>query len=208
MRDTSVYNQAGVCVAPCGAASLPCCVNCWNSLLYSPGELGDLPGMQLRSRNFGRGWSALLVVPVLSACAIIPGPVGSGSGNFAATNRMSFGNDPAPAVEAVSKVLVRRGYRITSDADFRIDVGLSKRPVEIGFRGEPGAADRGAAVEAMPEDRRLDLCREHTFRLSVAVTHRRSGVIAYRGNAEEVRCGEPDEGNLLGLANVALRSLQ
>ena len=150
----------------------------------------------------------MLAIPFLGACAIIPGPEGSGVGSLASVNRVSFGEGPAPAIEAVRKVLTSRGYQNAADAEFRVDVGLAKRAVEVGFRGEPGAADRSAAVEALPEDRRLDLCREHIFRLSVAIMDRRSGAIAYRGAAEEVRCGEPDAGNMLGLANVALHSLQ
>ena len=164
--------------------------------------------MHLRLRKFWSGWIVALAVPILGACAIIPGPVGSGSGNFPATNRVSFGDDPAPAVEAVSKVFARRGYHVAAEADFRVDVGLAKRAVEVGFRGEPATAGRSVGVEALPEDRRIDLCREHIFRLSVAIVDRRSGLIVYRGTAEDVRCGEPGADNLLALANVALHSLQ
>lgn len=164
--------------------------------------------MHLPMREFWRGWIVGLAATVLGGCAIIPGPVGSSTGNFPVTNRVSFGDEPAPAVEAVGKVLARRGYLVATEADFRVDVGLAKRAVEVGFRGEPATAGRSSGVEALPEDRRIDLCREHIFRLSVAIVDRRSGLIVYRGTAEDVRCGEPGADNLLALANVALHSLQ
>lgn len=157
---------------------------------------------------------AMIAVPLLGACAIIPGPTGSGTGSASEFNRVTIGDDAersgeqAQAVEGVRKVLVQRGFEVVADADFRVDVGLAKRAVEVGFRGERGTGNGSASVEALPEDRRLDLCREHIFRLSVAIMDRRKGTVVYRGTAEDVRCGAPDADNLLGLANVALRSLQ
>ena len=169
--------------------------------------------MLLRFELYQASMIALMAATLLGACAIIPGPAGSGTGSVSAINRVTFGDGPERpgeqtlAVEAVRKVLERRGYQVVPDADFRVDVGLAKRAVEVGFRVEPSSADRGATFEAKPEDRRLDLCREHVFRLSLAIMDRRNGAIVYRGTAEEVRCGEPDGGHLLALARGAVRAL-
>lgn len=164
-----------------------------------------------------RYWTAALTaVGALGACAIIPGPQGGGGGTAVISKTLLFAaaesqdSNYRAAKGAVEKVLVARGYRFAADARFEIALGLAKRPVEVGFQAarSPGRQEQAPYPAALPEDRRLDLCREAVYRLSVVIVSRVDNTVAYRGAAEEVRCGDLSDSDLTGLANVALGSMQ
>jgi hypothetical protein len=115
--------------------------------------------------------------------------------------------DPAvtAAERAVREALVQRGYSLTVDAPYQVEVALARRAAAVGF----GAASTDSPdVDAKPQDGGIDLCRDHIFRLSVAILDQRTAVIASRGAAERVRCGNPDADDLTELAAVALGSLR
>lgn len=169
-----------------------------------------------------RGWvkslglvSASAASLWLASCAIIPGPNGSGGALAPVSKslaiRGSASDEPvARAAEgAVREVLTARGYQISPEARFELVLGLAKRPVEIGFQPNESTGQREKVpyTGALPEDRRLDLCREAIIRLSVVVVNRADNTVAYRGAAEQVRCGEPGSANLKALAYVALDAL-
>lgn len=153
----------------------------------------------------------------LCACAIIPGPRGGGGGgSIAPLKTLTFaaigGQDQLTrsAAGAVQDALEARGYRFDDDAQFEIVLGLAKRPVEIGFQpGEnPRRQEQQPYPSALPEGRRLDLCREAIYRLSLVIVGRSNNAVVYRGAAEHVRCGALEKDNLKALANVAIDLLR
>ena len=52
------------------------------------------------------------------------------------------------------------------------------------------------------------MCRDNIYRLSVAITDQRSGVVAYRGFSEDVSCHLPVGNELSVLAAAAMRTLR
>lgn len=172
--------------------------------------------MRRSLKAVGHWIATLITAGALGACAIIPGPQGGGGGTAVSSKTLLFAaaenqdSNYVAAKGAVEKVLVARGYRFAADGRFEIALGLAKRPVEIGFQAapSPGRQEQAPYPAALPEDRRLDLCREAVYRLSVVIVSRVDNTVAYRGAAEEVRCGDLSDRDLTGLANVALGSMQ
>lgn len=184
-------------------------------VLCEPGQGGGAAsGMQFRFSNLVRGTLFVTVLPLIAACAIIPGPTGSGVGTLTPDNLVMLETEAdalsgeRAAQQAVRIALSRRGYRIVRDANFEVKVSIAKRATEVGFKATGDTPGDLLAPQARPEGGRLDLCREHIFRMSVAIIDRGNGSINYRGAAENVRCGELEAGNLAAMAAVALQSLQ
>ena len=156
---------------------------------------------------------ACLLASLVGACSVIPGPKGSAFGAFASkegAKEDASTTEPARrfAADSIREVLVERGYRINRASRYRVEFGFARRASEIGFDSPQDSALSSAGARARPEARRLDLCREHVFRLSVAILETRSGNITYRGTAERIKCGDLKQSDYLALANVALQALQ
>ena len=160
--------------------------------------------------------SVLTALSALAACTLIPGapqqtvlsekPKANGvlNGNavmLPIADGVSSGS--MAATTAVRTMLGELEYRIVGDAPYQVDVALAKRASTVGFHDNE---DR-TGIMAKPHDGRIDLCREHVFRLSVAVIERKTAAVVYRGVGEKVRCGDPDDADLRALARVALASL-
>ena len=158
-------------------------------------------------------FKALLVALSVSACAIVPAPVGSTAGRLEPGRAVMFFEQPsqpssAEAAEtAVRQLLLVQGYRIVAKSDLSIEVSFAKRDPGVGFSNS-ASGNTTTPVEGEQRTGRINLCRDNIYRLSVAITDQRSGVVAYRGFSEDVSCHLPVGNELSVLAAAAMRTLR
>lgn len=108
----------------------------------------------------------------------------------------------ADADVAVRDALLAAGYRPSTDARYRIEVGFAVRAPRIDVL----AVGEGHDMRPLaPVSRPPGLCRRQSYVLSIAFVDQASGRVAARGAAVTSRCGRaPGTGLLPALARAAL----
>lgn len=159
------------------------------------------------------GYKALFLLIPLTACAIIPAPIGAAAGYLEPGRAVVLVQQPdqsplqRDAESAVRRMLTVQGYRVVAKADLWIDVSFAKRDTGVGFSSSAIAS----GAEPVAGEKRaggVNLCRDSIYRLTVAIADPSSGVLAYRGFAEVVSCHVPAGNELDVLAATALRTLR
>lgn len=159
---------------------------------------------------------ACVALLLLSACAIVPAPAGSTTGNLDLKRDVMFVTDrPASqlnrsAENSVRKLLTLQGYRVRPWADVSVIVSIAERSPRLAFeaRAVSGQANSADAFKGEKHGGRISLCADKVYRLTVAFVDQRKGEVPYRGFAEQVSCDAPDENNIYNLAASATRSLR
>lgn len=156
----------------------------------------------------------------LGSCAVVPGPkvvsdLSSAVGAkimFATTNSVLSKSDRS-AREAVRQILDGQGFEIVANAPISVEVGFAFRDPSIGFGHED--ATRLSENLATPfgqsaprNSRILDVCADKVARLTIVMFDARTEQPVYRGSAEERRCAELDQDNMINMAAAALRNLR
>ena len=158
-------------------------------------------------------WAMLIL---LSGCAVVPSPKGVTAGQLDVQQQVMFVEDATSSAEtvraenAVRKLLILQSYRITSASDVGVIVSFAKHAPYVGFEthsDEVVTNDR-ATTNSVQRRNRLNFCDEDVYRLTVTFVDQASGIVAYRGFAEQVSCDPPVDNDMYVLAASALRSLR
>ena len=101
--------------------------------------------------------------PITTRSAIEGSPIPSATAVALAPAAEDAGAAMLTARDAVAEALVRHGYRLSSEAQLRIEVALSERAADVDVRALAGSALSPAKTARLFQD-----CRDRTHRLTLA----------------------------------------
>lgn len=158
----------------------------------------------------------LILSFAVANCAIVPGPRGAGSGSVSGGSRIAMlnvtpteGATAAIAQDAVRRVLIAQGFQVAARGDLIADVSFAVRERTIGFSGATKGSDGATHLDSQPQKGdAFSLCHSRIGRITISILDDASKKLVFKGAAEDLFCGEPDEAKLLSLASVALRDIR
>jgi hypothetical protein len=105
--------------------------------------------------------------------------------------------------KALTDRLTTRGYAVVEGGDHMLDVSLSDRAATMGVRGEAA----GSWMSGSKAKRPLQSCANRVHRLTLAVVKQATGVVVYRGQAEEHHCKGTLQESMLALVDAVVADM-